>query len=214
MATTNITQLRRMVFIRPKPGTGDLETFELGPDNLGQDTIAEVDITPRTITRSSSLGTTETPISGTYDNFTASVTFLMDDFSILGKALGRWANATYAEATNGNGNMVGSQQNLCGGDQPVTIVLQGVCDDGSSADIALPRCYPATDGALEFGGTEVSTVTLALHPVPYNPALHSDDGLEKVDYRFGDYSLTEKMRLDATTGKYQPATSPAESTEA
>lgn len=181
-------------------------TFELGPDSLGQDTVATINISPRLISRNSSLGTTETPLEGTYDSFAASITFLMDNWSILGQALNRWNKATYAGATAANGNMVGSQTNLCGDGKAVSVILQGVCDDGSSVDLELPRCFPATDGDIEIGGTETPSQTLALHPVPYNPTLHADDGLPQYDYRFGDYDLTKKMRLNAATGEYVEVT--------
>ncbi len=206
MASTNVTQLRRLVLRRWDATTSKFSTFELGPDSLGQDTVATVNITPRTVSRNSSLGTTETPLEGTYDSFSGSVTFLMDTIRILAMALNRWNKATYAGATDDNGNMIGSQLNLCGDGKPVSVILQGVCDDGSSADVELPRCFPATDGDIEFGGTETPSVTLQLHPQPYNPTLHADDGLPQCDYRFGDYSLTEKMRLNATTGEYAAVT--------
>jgi hypothetical protein len=75
MATKTITQLHRVSFRRWDGTKWTVANFE--PDDLGQDSQASVNIAPRKSTRSSSVGTTEKPIPGTFDAFACSITILM-----------------------------------------------------------------------------------------------------------------------------------------
>lgn len=214
--STNISQLRRLVFRAwdktLNEGQGGWNVFTLEPDDLGQDTIMTVNIAPRMMSRASSVGTSETPIAGTLDAFAGSVTFLMDNFQILGKALRRWIAATYAGATAANGQITDMGGSYCNGNDYLSVIAQGVCDDGSSVDVELTRCLPSVDDDMEIGGSDATEVTLNLHPIVYNANTHADDGYPAYSYRFGDYSTTEKMRLNAATGEYQAVTTtPAES---
>lgn len=195
----NIAQLRRLVF-RKKANEG-WTVFTLEPDDLGQDSILTYNIAPRKMSRASSLGTSETPIVGTLDSFSASVTFLMDNFKILGQALNQWTASTYNGADANAGQIVDSGE-LCAGDEYLSVVAQGVCDDGSAVDIEFTRCKPSIDDDIEIGGSDATEVTLALNPIIYNSTNHSSDGYPQYSYRMGDYSTTEKMRLNASTGAY------------
>lgn len=195
----NIAQLRRLVF-RRKTSEG-WTVFTLEPDDLGQDSILTYNIAPRKMSRASSLGTSETPIAGTLDSFSASVTFLMDNFKILGQALNQWTASTYDGADANAGQIVDSGE-LCAGDEYLSVVAQGVCDDGSAVDIEFTRCKPSVDDDIEIGGSDATEVTLALNPIIYNSTNHSSDGYPQYSYRMGDYSTTEKMRLNASTGAY------------
>ena len=202
MPNINITQLHRVVFIR-KTGA-DTKTFTLEPDDLGQEDTASINIAPRKMTRDSSIGSTSTPIAGTYDAFAASVTFLADTWAIIGNALNRFNKATYAGASANSGNIIGSAATTpCAGGDYCTVIIQGVCDDGSDADIELPRCIPSADDDISIGSSSTPEVTLNLNPIIYNPKLHADDGYSKYDYRFGAQDLTKKTRLNATTGEYE-----------
>ena len=89
----NITQVRRVVF-RKKNGNS-WSVFTMEADDLGQDTIMSVNISPRLRARNSSMGSTETPIRGTLGAFAGSVTFLEDTFEKLGKAIDNWKASTY-----------------------------------------------------------------------------------------------------------------------
>lgn len=198
MATSNISQLRRLVF-RKWNGTS-FDVFTMEPDDLGQDSIITVNIAPRLKSRASSLGTAETPIPGTLDSFSASITFLADNWKILGQALQNWKKATYSDAGNG-GQIVDSADNICQADY-LSVIAQGICDDGSSADVELTRCLPSVDDDIEVGTSDATEVTLNLHPIVYNANYHTDDGYPAYSYRFGDNSLTEKQRLNASTGEY------------
>lgn len=206
----NIAQLHRVVFrtwdASANDGKGDWETFTIEADNLGQDSIAEIEFAPRMMSRASSVGTSETPIPGTFDTLSATLTFLADNWELLGKALRNWKPATYAGATNGNGQiLIGGNADYCGANNYLDVIIQGICDDGSSADVEITRCMPALDGSIAIGGSDAMEVTLALHPIIYNLATHANDGYPAYTMRFGDESLEEKMRLNATTGVYQPA---------
>lgn len=196
----NITQVRRVVFRKPTTD-GAFDVFTLEPDDLGQDTIATVNIAPRMRSRASTAGTTETPISGTLDAFAGSITFLFDNFKTLGQALQRWTASTYAGADASAGQITDADANYCANDY-MSVVIQGVCDDGSETDVELTRCIPSVDDDLEFGTSETGTVTLNLHPMIYNSKLHANDGLPTMSYRFGDYDTTKKMRLNVSTGAY------------
>lgn len=196
----NITQLRRLVFIKTVNGTTSTFTFE--PDDLGQDTIMSINIAPRKKSRTSSYGTTNTPIKGTLDNFSGSVSFLLDNFKNFGKALNSWNQATYAGADANAGNVIGDASDFCGDGDYFDVIAQGICDDGSSVDIELTRCIPSVDDDIEFGTSETSTVTLNLNPIIYNATLHSGDGYPAYSYRLGDKDLTVQKRLNAVTGQY------------
>lgn len=207
----NLATLRRAVFrswdASAKNGAGDWETFTMEPDDLGQDTQMEIDFTPRKMSRSSSVGTTETPIPGTFDTLTASITFLADTWELIGKALGLWNPATYAGATAGDGQIIiGGAADYCSGNKYLDVVLQGVCDDGSALDVEVTRCLPSLDGGISLGGTDATEVTLALNPIIYNASTHANDGYPGYTLRFGAQSLTEKTRLNAATGVYAPVT--------
>lgn len=200
----NLTQLRRLVFIKYTNGTPTTFTFEA--DDLGQDSILTANIAPRMRTRSSSVGTTETPIKGTFEGFAASISFLMDNFKNFGKALNAWNQATYDGADANAGNIIGDGTDFCGDGEYFDVIAQGLCDDGSSADVEFTRCIPSVDDDIEFGTSETTSVTLNLHPIIYNSALHSTDGYPQYSYRFGDKDLTVKKRLNATTGVYDTVT--------
>ena len=196
----NITQLRRLVFIKTVNGT--TSTFSFEPDDLGQDTIMSINIAPRKKSRTSSYGTTNTPIKGTLDNFSGSISFLLDNFKNFGKALNSWNQATYVGADANAGNIIGDASDFCGDGDYFDVIAQGVCDDGSSVDIELTRCIPSVDDDIEFGTSETSTVTLNLNPIIYNASLHSTDGYPAYSYRLGDKDLTVQKRLNAVTGQY------------
>lgn len=199
MPTKNITQLRRLIF-RKKASANDSWTgFTMEPDELGQDTIMTVQIAPRKAERASSVGTTNTPIAGTLGEFTGSITFLADTFKILGQAMGRFTQATY---DNTVGQITDDPSNLCGDGVYYDVIAQGICDDGSAADVELTRCIPSIDDALEFGTGATQTVTLQLNPQIYNAAIHGSDGYPARSYRFGVENTTKKTRLDTATFDY------------
>lgn len=212
--STSTSQLRRLVFRQyvktMNDGEGGYNVFTLEADDLGQDSIMTINISPRKLSRNSSVGSSETPIPGTFNDFSASITFLMDTYRILGKALRNWKAATYVGATEANGQMTDAGSNFCTGNDYLSVIAQGICDDGSSVDIELTRCLPSADDDIEIGGSDTTEVTLTLNPIIYNPNNHADDGYPAYSYRFGDQDLTKKMRLNAVTGEYQevtPATS-------
>ena len=202
MAVQNITQLRRVVFRKWDADTSSWDVFTLEPDDLGQDTVMTLNVAPRMRSRASSLGTAETAISGTFDSFSGSITFLMDTFKNLGKAIQRWNEATYAGASATAGNIIWDGTDLCGDGAYFSVIAQGICDDGSSADVELTRCMPSVDDDIEIGTGDTPTITLNLHPIVYNAGLHSSDGYPQYSVRLGDYNLTTKMRLNASTGVY------------
>lgn len=204
MPTINITQLHRLSLAK-KDAEGDTwTTVNFDPDDLGQDTQASINIAPRKSSRASSKGTTEKPIAGTYDSFSGSVTILADQWKAIGRALGKWEDATYDKHAAGAGHMRGGgSSELCDDDTPVMVVLQGICDTGSSADVVLSRCYPSLDDDIEIGAGDTQEVTISLNPQIYNEATMSEDGYPQYDYNLGDASLTEKQRYNAATGKYE-----------
>ena len=202
MAVQNITQLRRVVFRKWDAGTSSWSVFTLEPDDLGQDTVMTVNVAPRKRSRASSLGTSETAISGTFDSFSGSITFLMDTFKNLGQAIQKWNAATYAGASAGAGNIIWDGTDICAEGDYMSVVAQGLCDDGSSADVELTRCVPSVDDDIEIGTGDTPTITLNLHPIVYNSALHASDGYPQYSVRLGDYDLTTKKRLNAATGVY------------
>ena len=206
MAVQNITQLRRVVFRKWDADTSTWNVFTLEPDDLGQDTVMTLNVAPRMRSRASSLGTSETAISGTFDSFSGSITFLMDTFKNLGQAIQKWNAATYAGASATAGNVVWDGTDLCAEDSYMSVIAQGICDDGSSADVELTRCVPSVDDDIEIGTGDTPTITLNLHPIVYNAGLHSADGYPQYSARLGDYDLTTKKRLNATTGAYVAVT--------
>lgn len=202
MATQNITQLRRVVFRKWDASTNSWDVFSLEADDLGQDTVMSINVAPRKRSRASSLGTSETAISGTFDSFTGSITFLMDTFKNLGQAIQKWNQATYAGASATAGNIIWDGTDICTEDDYMSVVAQGLCDDGSSVDVELTRCVPSVDDDIEIGTGDTPTITLQLHPIIYNAALHASDGYPQYSARLGDYDLTAKKRLNVTTGAY------------
>lgn len=205
MATKTVTQLHRVSFRRWDGSAWDVVNFE--PDDLGQETQATINIAPRKSSRSSSVGTTTKPIAGTFDEFAGTMTMLFGYYKALGQALGTWNEATYAGADENAGNMTdGAGSDLCGDGTPVSVIIQGICDDGSTADIELTRCYPSMDDDIEIGASDTAEITIALNPQIYNPTTMANDGYPAYSYRFGDNSLTENQRYNATTGAYAAIT--------
>lgn len=196
----NITQVRRVVF-RKKNGSA-WSVFTMEADDLGQDTIMSVNISPRLRARNSAMGSTETPIRGTLGSFAGSVTFLMDTYEKLGKAIDNWTASTYSGHSATAGQIIGGEATPDCDDSYFSVIAQGLCDDGSEADIELTRCQPSVDDDLEFGTGDTPTVTLNLHPIIYNAARHASDGYPAYSYRLGDYDTTTKKRLNASTGDY------------
>lgn len=198
----NISQLRRLIFRRYENDAWSTD-FTIEPTELGQDSILSFNIAPRLQSRSTAMGTTETPIKGTLDAFAASITFLPATWKTLGKALGNWSQATYTGATANAGNIIGGDPtNLCAGGEYYSVVCQGICDDGSTVDVEFTRCLPSVDDDIEIGSSDATEVTLNLHPIIYNASEHEGDGYPAYSYRLGDNSLTEKQRLNAATGEY------------
>lgn len=196
----NITQVRRVVF-RKKNGNA-WSVFTMEADDLGQDTIMSVNISPRLRARNSAMGSTETPIRGTLGAFAGSVTFLMDTYEKLGKAIDNWTASTYNGHSATAGQILGGEATPDCDDSYFSVIAQGLCDDGSEADIELTRCQPSVDDDLEFGTGDTPTVTLNLHPIIYNATRHANDGYPAYSYRLGDYDTTAKKRLNASTGEY------------
>lgn len=207
MAVQNITQLRRVVFRKWDADDNAWDVFTLEADDLGQDTVMTLNVAPRKRSRASSLGTSETAISGTFDAFAGSITFLMDTFKNLGQAIQKWSEATYAGASATAGNIIWDGSDICAEGDYMSVVAQGLCDDGSSVDVELTRCVPSVDDDIEIGTGDTPTITLNLNPIIYNSALHSTDGYPQYSVRLGDYDLTAKKRLNTTTGAYDAVTS-------
>lgn len=206
MASQNISQLRRAVFRKYNASTQTYSVFTLEPDDLGQDTLATINIAPRKKSRASSMGTTETPMPGTFEAFAASITFVADTFKVLGQALNNWTQSTYEGADTNAGQILNDGSDICAGNEYMSVVLQGICDDGSAVDIEFPRCIPSVDDDIEIGTADATEVTLALNPVIYNAKTHADDGYAPYSYRFGDNSTTAKQRLNVLTGEYEDVT--------
>lgn len=202
MAVKNITQLRRVVFRKWDATDEAWDVFTLEADDLGQDTVMTINVAPRKRSRASSLGTSETAIAGTFDAFAGSITFLMDTFKNLGQAIQKWNAATYAGASATAGNIIWDGTDICAEGDYMSVVAQGLCDDGSSVDVELTRCVPSVDDDIEIGTGDTPTITLNLNPIIYNSALHSSDGFPQYSVRLGDYDLTTNKRLNATTGEY------------
>ena len=209
MASTNIAQIRRLVMRYKATASDDWTTTVIDADSIGQDASMTVNIAPRLQTRSSQRGTTETPIAGTLDNFSGSITMLADTWKVLFSALRKWKTATYAGATPEAGQTTDDTADLCGDGIYVSVISQGICDDGSTVDVELTRCMPSVDDDIEIGGSDTAEVTINLHPIIFNDDLHGADGYPQYSYRFGDNSLTEKQRLNATTGEYAAVVEPS-----
>lgn len=203
MATKTITQLHRVSFRKTSDAGTTWEVVNFEADDLGQDTQATINIAPRKMSRSSSVGTTEMPIPGTLDAFAGSITMLNSYWKALGEALGVWNEATYSGADSNAGNITGgSTSDLCSDGIPVSVIIQGLCDDGSTADVELTRCYPSIDDDIEIGAGDTAEITIALNPQIYNATTMASDGYPAYSYRLGDNSLTENQRYNASTGQY------------
>ena len=201
MATKTLSQLHRLVF--RKRVNNAWEVFTIEPQDLGQDSYITFNIAPRKQTRSSAVGTTETPIAGTFDALSASIEFLADNWKIFGEALGKWNQATYSGAAATAGNVIlGGADELCAGGEYYSVIAQGICDDGSTSDVELTRCIPSVDDDVALGGSDTATVALALNPIIYNASEHASDGYPAYTARMGDASTTENQRLNPTTGEY------------
>jgi hypothetical protein len=98
--------------------------------------------------------------------------------------------------------LFGEDTSACGDGSYYSVILQGVCDDGSAADVEITRCIPSLDDDLEFGTSETPEVTLALNPIIYNASRHSADGYPQYTVRMGENDPTKKQRLNTTTGEY------------
>lgn len=202
MIILNVTQLRRVVLRKKASAGASWDVFTIEADSLGQDTVATINVAPRKVSRSSQQGTTETPMKGTFDALAASIIFLADNYAIIGKALDRWTAATYAGHDANAGQVVfGDGTDFCNNGY-YSVIIQGLCDDGSSTDIEICRCIPSIDDDLEFSSSETPEVTLNLNPIIYNPTLHSGDGYAQMTIRLGDADTSVKKRLNATTGDY------------
>ena len=203
----NLAQMRRVVFRKKASAGADWDVFVIDKDDLGQDTVATVNVAPRKQSRASQQGTTETPISGTFDALAASITFLMDNYKILGKALQNWTASTYVGADANAGQILfGEDSSVCNDDAYYSVILQGVCDDGSAVDVEITRCIPSVDDDIEFGGSDTPELTLNLNPQIYNSAKHSADGYPQYTVRFGENDPTKKQRLNVTSGVYADVT--------
>lgn len=208
MASTNIAQIRRLIMRYKATADADWTTTIIDADSIGQDASMTVNIAPRLQSRSSQRGTTETPMAGTLDSFSGSITMLVDTWKVLFSALRTWKNATYTGAAPEAGQATDDSSDLCGDGSYISVISQGICDDGSTVDVELTRCQPSVDDDIEIGGSDTAEVTINLHPIIYNAGLHGSDGYPAYSYRFGDNSLTEKQRLNVTTGEYEAVTTP------
>lgn len=200
MAIQNISQLRRVIFRKYSGNAWSVWTLE--PDDLGQESVASFNIAPRLRSRESQLGTTNSPIKGTFDNLSASITFMADTFKNIGLALDNWTASTYDGAPTNAGQVSGGDGTDYCDEGYYSVVLQGMCDDGSTADIEFTRCQPSIDDDIEIGTSSSTSITLNLHPIIYNASLHSTDGYPAKTYRLGDEDTAKKTHLNATTGVY------------
>lgn len=202
MAIKTITQLHRVAVRKRATSSGPWSVVTLNEDDLGQDNVLTVNIAPRKVSRSSQRGTTSTPLKGTFDNFTATLTILADTWKKIGQVIDNWNDATYASADDAAGNMSDDPSNLCPTGNYVSVVVQGTCDDGSTADFEICRCNPSLDDDITIGSSETPSVSINLNPIIYNPTLHSGDGYTQKSYNAGDNSLTQDKRFDFATGDY------------
>lgn len=204
MATKTLSQLHRLAFVKISGGTKSVFTLE--PADLGQDSYITFNVSPRKQSRASAIGTTETPIPGTFDALAGSITFLADNWKVFGEALGNFTAATYADAGNDGQVIFGGADDLCAGGEYYSVIAQGICDDGSASDVEFTRCMPSIDGDVELGGSDTATITLALNPIIYNASEHSGDGYPAYTARMGVQNITKKTRLNPTTGDYDDVT--------
>lgn len=202
MAIKTITQLHRVAIRQRASKTAAWQVVTLNEDDLSQGDVLTVNIAPRKISRASQRGTTNTPLKGTFDNFTATLSLLGDTWKKIGEVIDNWNDATYAGADDAAGNMSDDTANLCPTSKYVSVVVQGVCDDGSTGDFEICRCNPSLDDDLAIGSSETPTISIALNPIIYNPTLHADDGYTQKSYNAGDNSLTQDKRFDFATGDY------------
>lgn len=198
----NITQPHRIILRKKASADADWTTLTLEPDDLGQDAQMSVNIAPMRRSRSSSAGTTETPIPGTLDAFAGTINVMLDNWKIIGELIGNWAAATYEGADPNAGQISDTNGNLCAGNEYWSVILQGICDNGSETDVELTRCQPSIEDDIEIGSSETTTVSIALNPIIYNATQHGSDGYPQKSYRFGVESTTEETRLNPTTGEY------------
>ena len=198
----NITQPHRVILRKRASATADWQTLTVDRDDLGQDSQMSVNIAPMKRSRSSSAGTTETPIPGTLDAFAGSINVMLDNWHLIGELIGQWKKSTYEGADPNAGQITDAGNNICAASEYWSVVLQGICDDGSQTEVELTRCQPSLEDDIEVGSGETATVTIALNPIIYNSTQHASDGYPQYSYRFGDYSTTENMRLNAATGEY------------
>lgn len=204
MATKTLSQLHRLAFVRISGGTKSVFTLE--PADLGQDAYITFNVSPRKQSRASAVGTSETPISGTFDALSGSISFLADNWKVFGEALGNFTAATYKGAGNDGQVIFGGADDLCAGGEYLSVIAQGICDDGSASDVEFTRCMPSVDGDVELGGSDTATVTLALNPIIYNASEHSGDGFPAYTARLGVQNITKKTRFNPTTGEYDDVT--------
>lgn len=204
MATKTLSQLHRLAFVRISGGTKSVFTLE--PADLGQDAYITFNVSPRKQSRASAVGTSETPISGTFDALSGSISFLADNWKVFGEALGNFTAATYTGAGNDGQVIFGGADDLCAGGEYLSVIAQGICDDGSASDVEFTRCMPSVDGDVELGGSDTATVTLALNPIIYNASEHSGDGFPAYTARLGVQNTTKKTRFNPTTGGYDDVT--------
>lgn len=197
MATRTIVGAKRVSIVR-----SDGSVYTLNEKLLGEEPLS-LTIAPRMMDDSSSKGTAHQPIAGTIDDFQATLTVKFRNYRVLGEILGMWNDATYAGATAEAGNLTNGGTDVCGTGETVRVVLQGICDDGSTDDIDLPRCLPSFSDDLTLSTTEIQDYAISLNPQFYDAVEHAADGLPAYDYRLGDYSLTTKYRFNVTTGEYE-----------
>ena len=215
-ANNDIVQTRRIAFIKFDPKTKKAKTpFVINESEIGQGTVMNLNIAPRKKTRTTQKGTTTAPMQGTYESFEASITFVAGTFRRIFEALGNWEPAIFANATKDDGRATyGMNNNVCGSQEYVMVVLQGVCDNDSVSDIVLARCLPSLNDAFDIGTSDDMEITLALNPQIYNPAEHDGDGYPAFDVNFGHNMLDKMMRFNVATGEYDEVKAPsAEPTE-
>lgn len=197
MATRTIVGAKRISIVR-----GDGTVYTLGEKMLGDEPIS-LSLAPRMMDDSSSKGTAHQPVNGTIDDFQATLTVKFRNYRVLGEILGMWNAATYSGATTEAGNIVNGGSDICVPSDTVRVIVQGICDDGSTDDIDLPRCMPSFSDELAMSTTEIQDYAISLNPQFYDAVENAGDGLPAYDYRLGDFSTTTKYRFNVTTGEYE-----------
>lgn len=198
----NITQLHRVTLRKKASADADWTVLNIEPDDLGQGTQAEINIAPARRSRSSSRGTTETAVPGTFDNFSGTLNIMLDNWAIVGKLIGNWEAATYAGADQNAGQISDAGSNLCGSSEYWDVIISGVCDNGSESEVELTRCQPSVDDNIPIGSDETATLSIALNPIIYNASKHSSDGYPQKSYRIGVENTAQETKLNPTTGEY------------